>query len=47
MRRSAVNDFLKKAAADWSVVHEMVAQGKLVEIEYEGQLFYLRNLTCE
>jgi len=43
MRRSAVSDFLKKAAADWSVVHKMIAQGNLVETMYEGQKFYLRN----
>jgi len=43
MRRSAVSDFLKKAASDWSVVHQLMAQNKLVETEYEGQKFYLRN----
>jgi wyosine [tRNA(Phe)-imidazoG37] synthetase (radical SAM superfamily) len=43
MRRSAVSDFLKKAAADWSVVHKMLAESKLVQSEYEGQKFYLRN----
>jgi len=43
MRRTAVDDFLKKAAADWSVVDRLIAQGKLVETEFEGQKFYLRN----
>jgi wyosine [tRNA(Phe)-imidazoG37] synthetase (radical SAM superfamily) len=43
MRQSAVSDFLKKAAADWPVVHKLMAQSKLVETEYEGQKFYLRN----
>jgi wyosine [tRNA(Phe)-imidazoG37] synthetase (radical SAM superfamily) len=43
MRRSAVSAFLQKAAADWSVVHRLMAQNKLVETEYEGQKFYLRN----
>ena len=43
MRRSAVSDFLKKAAVDWSVVHQLMAQSRLVETEYEGQTFYLRN----
>ena len=43
MRESAVREFLKKAGADWSVVHQLIAQSKLVETEYEGQKFYLRN----
>ncbi len=43
MRGTAVSDFLTKAAADWSVVDRLIAQGKLVETEFEGQKFYLRN----
>ena len=47
MRESAVREFLKKAGADWSVVHQLTAQSKLVETAYEGQKFYLRNIACE
>jgi wyosine [tRNA(Phe)-imidazoG37] synthetase (radical SAM superfamily) len=47
MRESAVSDFLKKAAADRSVVNKLMADGKLVETEFEGQKFYLRNLTID
>jgi len=43
MRRTAVSDFLTKAAADWSVVDRLIAQSKLIETEFEGQKFYLRN----
>ena len=43
MRESAVREFLTKAAADWSVVHQLIAQSKLVETEYAGQKFYIRN----
>jgi wyosine [tRNA(Phe)-imidazoG37] synthetase (radical SAM superfamily) len=43
MRESAVSDFLKKAAADWSVVNRLVAHGKLVKTVFEGQKFYLRK----
>ena len=43
MRESAVREFLKKAGADGSVVHQLIAQGKLVEADYEGQKFYLRK----
>ncbi len=43
MRESAVREILKKAGADWSVAHQLIAQSKLVETEYAGQKFYLRN----
>jgi wyosine [tRNA(Phe)-imidazoG37] synthetase (radical SAM superfamily) len=43
MRRSAVSDFLKKAGADWSVVNQLITKSKLVEADFEGQKFYLRN----
>jgi wyosine [tRNA(Phe)-imidazoG37] synthetase (radical SAM superfamily) len=44
MREQAVNDFLARANADWSVVHGLVARGQLVETEYDGRKFYLRKL---
>jgi len=43
MRSTAVSDFLTKAAADWSVVDRLIARSKLVETEFEGRKFYLRN----
>jgi len=43
MRESAVIELLKKADKDWSKVDKLIAQGKLVETEFEGQKFYLRN----
>ena len=43
MRESAVREFLQKAGADGSVVHQLIAQGELVEADYEGQKFYLRK----
>ena len=43
MRESAVSEFVKIADADWSLVHQLITQSKLVETEYEGQKFYLRN----
>jgi wyosine [tRNA(Phe)-imidazoG37] synthetase (radical SAM superfamily) len=43
MRKSAVHEYLKKAGYDWSIVHQLIAQSKLVETEYAGQKFYLRN----
>jgi wyosine [tRNA(Phe)-imidazoG37] synthetase (radical SAM superfamily) len=44
MREDAVNEFLVRAGAAWTVVHRLVAQGQLVEIGYEGTVFFLRKL---
>ena len=50
MREDAVNEFLARAQpeqpaeADWAVVRQLVAQGRLVEAEYGGHRFYLRRL---
>jgi wyosine [tRNA(Phe)-imidazoG37] synthetase (radical SAM superfamily) len=45
MRESAVVEFLKKAGADWSLVIKLITQGELIETEFEGQKFYLRNIN--
>jgi wyosine [tRNA(Phe)-imidazoG37] synthetase (radical SAM superfamily) len=42
MRESAVIELLKKANADFSTVHKLIAQNKLVETDYGGQKYYLR-----
>ena len=44
MREEAVSEFLARAGADWAVVYTLIAQGKLVETEYEGRKFYMRRL---
>ena len=43
MRESAVIELLKKADTDWSKVDKLIAQGKLVETDYEGQKYYMRK----
>jgi wyosine [tRNA(Phe)-imidazoG37] synthetase (radical SAM superfamily) len=45
MRQDAVNNFLMRAGTDWHLVHQLVAQGQLVEAEYEGKKFYMRNFS--
>jgi len=45
MREDAVDEFLGKARADWSTVHQLVAQDRLVETEYGGYRFFLRRLN--
>lgn len=44
MREKAVREFLTRAKADWSIIHKLVVQGQLIEIEYEGKRFYMRKL---
>ena len=44
MREDAVEDFLKKANADWSVVEKLLKERKIIELEYEGRKFYMRKL---
>ena len=45
MREDAVNEFLMRAGADWQIVHRLMAQSQLVEAEYEGKKFYMRNFS--
>ena len=44
MRKEAVEVFLKKACANWHVVEELLEENKLVELEYEGNQYYMRKL---
>ena len=44
MREEAVSEFLEKAGADWPVVRKLIAQGQLIEMEYDGLKFYMRKL---
>jgi wyosine [tRNA(Phe)-imidazoG37] synthetase (radical SAM superfamily) len=44
MRQDAVSDYLARAGAAWLAVHQLVAQGELVEVEHGSHTFYLRKL---
>jgi len=44
MRKEAVEEFLKKANAEWRVVEELLHENLLVELDYEGKLYYMRKL---
>ena len=44
MREEAVREFLTRAKADWSIVQGLIAQGQLIEMEYEEKRFYMRKL---
>lgn len=44
MREEAVSEFLARAGTDWPVVRKLIAQGQLIEMEYDGRKFYMRKL---
>ena len=44
MRKDAVKEFLMKANADWRLIEELLREGKLVELAYEGNRYYMRKL---
>jgi wyosine [tRNA(Phe)-imidazoG37] synthetase (radical SAM superfamily) len=45
MREEAVKKLLKKANADWQVIEKLLCGNKLVELEYEGNMYYMRKLS--
>ena len=44
MREEAVSEFLAKARTDWGVVDKLIGEGKMIEIDYEKDRFYMRRL---
>jgi len=43
MREDAVSQFLARAGATWAVVERLVAQDRLVQVDYGGYRYYLRR----
>jgi len=44
MREEAVAELLKKANASWQIIDELLRNGELVRLEYEGNTYYMRKL---
>jgi len=44
MREEAVAELLKKANANWQIIDELLRNGELVRLEYEGNTYYMRKL---
>lgn len=44
MREDAVAQFLKNASTDWGTIQELLNNGNLVDLEYQGKKFYMRRL---
>jgi len=47
MRDEAVKEFLRKANAGWQIIEKLLAADKLVELEYEGNRYYIRKLLSK
>jgi hypothetical protein len=43
MREDAVLEFLKKARSHPDTFKRLVKNGRLVETQYKGRIFYIRN----
>jgi len=46
MRESAVREFLKRAKTEWSVVEELMAEGKLKEVDYLCNRYFVRRFAA-
>ncbi|MFP4526768.1 MAG: radical SAM protein [Bacteroidales bacterium] len=45
MRDDTMQEFLEKDNEDWSVIEQLIGEGKLLETEFGGHKFYLRKFT--
>jgi wyosine [tRNA(Phe)-imidazoG37] synthetase (radical SAM superfamily) len=43
MREDAVAEFLENARTDWGTVQELINNGSLIELEYQGKKFYMHK----
>lgn len=44
MRESAVRELLERAGAQWSVMERLLVSGSIIETEYGGSRYYLRQI---
>ena len=44
MRKEAVDEFLKKANGNWTIIDKLIAENKLVKTEYKDNRFYMRKV---
>lgn len=44
MREEGVNNLLNKAGSDWNVVNRLIQEGKLIELDYLDNKFYMRKI---
>lgn len=44
LRVDAVAEFLDNANVHWSFIHKLIAEGKIMEMEFEGQKYYIKKI---
>ncbi|MGD8571485.1 MAG: radical SAM protein [Gammaproteobacteria bacterium] len=47
MREEAVRQFLSKTGCDWSFIQDLLAKGKLKEVQFAGKRFYVRSIKMQ
>jgi len=45
MREEAVKELLRKNGVGWQIIDELLRNGELVKLEYEGNTYYIRKLV--
>ena len=45
MREEAIESFIEKSIAGWSILQKLLTEKKLVEVEYAGNKFYQKNFN--
>jgi len=45
MREEAVTELLERLGTGWEIVHGLINNGSLVELEYQGKKFYARTFS--
>ena len=47
MRKEAVEAFLNKADSSWSIIDDLIREGKLLELKFDEHVYYARKLSYE
>ncbi|OOZ75722.1 hypothetical protein BOW50_11120, partial [Solemya velum gill symbiont] len=45
IRESAIKEMLIRAKGDWSMIDELIDDGKIKEVDYLGQRYYVRRFA--
>jgi hypothetical protein len=47
MRKDAVQILLSKANTEWQVVEKLLREKKIIDLEFEGNNYYMRKLPSQ
>ena len=45
LRQDALYEMLDKAGASWQVIEEMLENQEIIQFEFQGNVFFLKNLS--